>query len=206
MKNIFLIFFFIAHLLFAQTVYEVQPDTKGNMIILSIANESTTDNAGSISIDVVKNPAHLEIKNCEVKLGELNKGEEREAQFIFDVKKIPAVLKDTLKFRIKAERGGSWEKEIILSYALPTEYKLEQNYPNPFNPATTIEFSLPIEGKYQIKIFNILGEVIKELANEEFEAGNHKVKFDSKGLASGIYFYSLSGAGIRIVKKMMLVK
>lgn len=206
MKNIFIIFFLLAGMLCAQTIYEVQPNTKGNVIILNLVNESAVEDAGTINVTLQKEPGSLVIKNFMVQLRELKKGEEKEAKFIFDVKRIPAALKDTLRFRINSERGESWQKEIILAYTLPTEFKLEQNYPNPFNPVTTIEFSLPKGGKYQIQIYNILGEVVKELVTKEFEAGYHQAVFDAKEFASGAYFYTLTGDDVRIVKKMMLLK
>jgi hypothetical protein len=91
-------------------------------------------------------------------------------------------------------------------YGIPTEYKLYANYPNPFNPATTIKFDIPKEGKYVIRVYNILGEVIKVLADKEFSAGRYQLTFDASNLSSGIYFYQLQGNDKNFVKKMLLVK
>jgi hypothetical protein len=95
--------------------------------------------------------------------------------------------------------------------SLPIEFSLEQNYPNPFNPSTSIQFSLPINARVVISIFNLVGEKVAEVVNKEFSAGMHKVSFDASILTSGIYFYQIDAAGIdgntfSNVKKMTLLK
>ena len=89
---------------------------------------------------------------------------------------------------------------------LPTEFSLSQNYPNPFNPSTTIEFALPVSGKYSLKIFDILGQEVASLINGELNGGMHKITFNAKQLASGMYIYRLTGNNVNITKKMMLMK
>ena len=96
---------------------------------------------------------------------------------------------------------------------IPTEYRLDQNYPNPFNPSTIIEFSLPETGNVMLKVFNVLGEEVAVLVNEELTAGWYKVEWRANGFASGMYIYRLqvnpsggSGGGYTATKKLMLVK
>ena len=89
---------------------------------------------------------------------------------------------------------------------IPTEFNLNQNYPNPFNPATTIRFAIPEAGSYQLKVYNILGEEVRTLINEELNPGYHEVDFRASSLASGIYIYQLLGDKVNITKKMMLMK
>ena len=89
---------------------------------------------------------------------------------------------------------------------LPTEFKLSQNYPNPFNPSTTIEFSIKDAGKYSIRIFNILGEMVANITNKEYSPGNYRVSWNASTLASGMYIYQLSGNNVNISKKMILMK
>jgi len=88
----------------------------------------------------------------------------------------------------------------------PIYYRLEQNYPNPFNPSTIIEYSIPIESKIKLEIFDILGRKISTLENKDERAGIHQVKFNASGLASGIYFYQLRAGNIISTKKMLLLK
>ncbi len=94
-----------------------------------------------------------------------------------------------------------------------TDYKLFQNYPNPFNPSTKIKYTIPYASLVQIKVFDVLGNELETLVNEEKEAGIYEITWYVKNLPSGVYFYQLKavpGAGqagefVRI-KKMMLMK
>jgi hypothetical protein len=97
----------------------------------------------------------------------------------------------------------------------PKEFSLEQNYPNPFNPSTRIEFIVPanvIESetkKFQLvtlKVYDVLGNEIATLVNEEKPAGSYDVKFDASQLSSGIYFYKLKAGSFVGTKKMLLLK
>ncbi len=95
--------------------------------------------------------------------------------------------------------------EEVHSY-LPKQYTLEQNYPNPFNPSTTITYSIPREGMVTIKIYNILGQEIQTLVNQNKTPGIYKVNFNANNLSSGVYFYSLRVGEVNQVKKMLLLK
>ncbi len=192
--------------LYAQTVYEVVPGTKGNEVVLSIVNESQAASTEKVTVALTNNPKGIETINKLVEIEKLKKGEEKETLFSFDVKKIPGTQKDTLKFLITSSYGVSWNKEILLAYSLPTEFKLEQNYPNPFNPTTTIEFTIPQNGRYNLSVYNILGQLVKLLSEDEYVAGYYKVNFDASRLASGMYIYKLNGSNVNIIKKMMVVK
>ena len=95
----------------------------------------------------------------------------------------------------------------------PSEYTLHQNFPNPFNPSTRIKFTisdLPTgrQGlRFTIlKVYDVLGNEVATLVNEELPAGEHEVKFNSDGFTSGIYFYKLQANEFAQVKKMMLLK
>ncbi len=90
---------------------------------------------------------------------------------------------------------------------MPNNYKLTQNYPNPFNPSTKINYSLPVEANVTLKIFNILGqEVMTLIDNELMSAGNHEISFKANGLPTGIYIYSLRANDFVQTKKMLLLK
>jgi hypothetical protein len=94
----------------------------------------------------------------------------------------------------------------------PSIYSLEQNYPNPFNPSTRIRYSIPFESNVKVTVFNTLGEEVKELTNEMKGAGTYEVSFNSLGISSGVYFYSIAANSIdgkqsfRETKKMILLK
>ena len=87
-----------------------------------------------------------------------------------------------------------------------SDFHLAQNYPNPFNPATKIEFSVPRSGSYTLKVYNSLGQEVAALLNGEIKAGSYTADFNASGLASGLYIYRLSGQGINMAKKMVLMK
>ncbi len=86
------------------------------------------------------------------------------------------------------------------------DYALTQNYPNPFNPITTITYQLPKSGSVTLKIFDILGNEIKTLVNEQKEKGRYTVQFDASSLASGMYVYQLRANDYTSTKKMLLLK
>jgi photosystem II stability/assembly factor-like uncharacterized protein len=94
----------------------------------------------------------------------------------------------------------------------PGNFEIFQNYPNPFNPTTLIKYSLPFNSNVKIDVYNTLGEKVKELLNEQRNAGSYSVSFNSTGLASGVYFYKIvatsldSKSEFRDIKKMVLVK
>jgi endonuclease/exonuclease/phosphatase family metal-dependent hydrolase len=88
-------------------------------------------------------------------------------------------------------------------------FKLEQNYPNPFNPNTVIRYSIsPPDAKQfvSLKVYNILGNEVATLVNEEKSAGNYEVKFNASTLSSGIYFYRLTIGSFSSAKKMIYLR
>ena len=95
--------------------------------------------------------------------------------------------------------------EEILSL-LPSDYKLSQNYPNPFNPSTKIKYSVPQTSQVQVKIFDVLGNEIETLVNEEKLAGTYEITWYAESLPSGVYFYRLQVGDFVETKKMLLMK
>jgi len=89
---------------------------------------------------------------------------------------------------------------------LPESINLYQNYPNPFNPVTTIEFAIPVTGRYTLGLYNTLGQLVKEISNKEYDAGYYKETLNAAGLSSGIYIYRLTGNEANIVRKMVLLR
>ncbi len=97
------------------------------------------------------------------------------------------------------------------SGSLPKEFSLAQNYPNPFNPTTQISFDLPVSSNVELVVFNVLGQEVKTLVNEEMPAGTHLVTWDGRNasgssVASGLYFYRISADKFSASKKMLLMK
>ena len=93
-----------------------------------------------------------------------------------------------------------------ISNNIPKSFNLAQNYPNPFNPTTNIQFSIPVAGDYTLKIYNLLGQEVATLLNQQVNAGTHVVNFDASELTSGVYAYSINGSNFNQTKKMILLK
>jgi hypothetical protein len=88
----------------------------------------------------------------------------------------------------------------------PDRYNLAQNFPNPFNPTTSIRYSIPKRSNVTLKVYDILGNEVANLVNEEKNRGVYTVTFNASALASGIYFYTLRAEGFIQTKKMLLLK
>ena len=85
-------------------------------------------------------------------------------------------------------------------------YVLNQNYPNPFNPSTTIKYEIPEISFVNIKVYDVLGNEVVTLINEEQTVGSYEVEFNTTELTSGIYFYQLQAGSFVETKKMILLK
>ncbi len=94
---------------------------------------------------------------------------------------------------------------------VPLKFELLQNYPNPFNAATTISFNLPKRMHVSLKIYNILGQLVKTLVDEELRGGNHKLVWDATNdqgqlIATGVYIIQLRGQNDVAIKKLVVIK
>jgi hypothetical protein len=110
--------------------------------------------------------------------------------------------------------GKSWihgPVEVFVEPFVPKDFSLDQNYPNPFNPSTTISYGLPKDSHVRLQIYNIKGEIVRELVNAEQFAGIHTVNWDGRSEAgvrvpSGVYFYKIEAGEFSSIKKMILAK
>ncbi|NUM74270.1 T9SS type A sorting domain-containing protein [candidate division KSB1 bacterium] len=107
---------------------------------------------------------------------------------------------------------STFEEEETASDQSPvTSYQLEQNYPNPFNPSTTISFALPEAGEVRLAIYNLSGQLVKQLLAGEMGAGRHSLVWnatDDRGLrvASGVYLYVLKAREFVAQRRLLLLK
>jgi len=98
-------------------------------------------------------------------------------------------------------------------YSVPLSYQLHQNYPNPFNPSTNIGYTLKEEAYVSLKVYNLLGTEVSQIVNESQKPGYHVVRWDARGMASGLYFCQLEIKGKSgeapptvLVRKMALIR
>jgi hypothetical protein len=118
------------------------------------------------------------------------------------------------QYRLKQiDFDGTFEYSNIIETEIlpPAKFSLEQNYPNPFNPSTTIKYSIPDVGtglalSVQLIVYDVLGNEVATLINEEKPAGNYEVEFNASELASGLYFYQLKSEGLTQTRKMILIR
>ncbi len=116
------------------------------------------------------------------------------------------------KLYLGLDKGGVYEFVTDPATAVDDDpiiistFKLEQNYPNPFNPETTISFSFPRTELATLKIYDALGREVATLANGVIPAGEHRIRWRSNGLASGVYFYRLRAGNFSAVKKMLVLQ
>lgn len=106
---------------------------------------------------------------------------------------------------------ANWEKGIALTGVqqqdgVPVTFDLAQNYPNPFNPTTNINFSIPQSGLVTLKVFNLLGQEVATLVNQNMLPGKYSVDFNASELSSGVFVYQLTAGTFTSTKKMMLLK
>ena len=141
------------------------------------------------------------------------------AQFIWN--NIQIVSLDSTSYFGSAPDMGAFEREGGATFVegemidnMPTEFILSQNYPNPFNPTTKIRYSVPQSSNVVIKVYDILGNEIETLVNEEKPIGTYEITWYAENLPSGVYFYRLkagdpstsSGHSFVETKKMILIK
>ena len=100
---------------------------------------------------------------------------------------------------------------LDISDQLPTDYNLSQNYPNPFNPVTNIDFSILESGDISLKVYDISGKEIMELAQGFYTPGHYTIKWDAidsygNEVSSGIYIYQLITQDIILSNRMVLMR
>ena len=89
---------------------------------------------------------------------------------------------------------------------IPKEFSLKQNYPNPFNPTTDFKFQIAEQRFVSLKVFDILGEEVATIVNEDLLPGNYSVSWNASNFPSGIYFYRLNAGTFSAIKKLVLTK
>jgi len=121
---------------------------------------------------------------------------------------IAGVILKTMDFRFipKEEEPEKTQEKIA-----PTTFALSQNYPNPFNPETEIHFQIPKDSQVKLVIYNLLGQKIRTLVDEQKQTGNHTIKWHGRddfgsSVASGVYLYALEAGEFFEVKKMVLMQ
>lgn len=109
--------------------------------------------------------------------------------------------KSIYRIRLATTTGVTGE-----NHANPNSFKLYTNFPNPFNPSTNISFDLGERSRVQLRVYDMVGDLVTTLVSGELHQGNYSFKFDGSNYASGVYLYQLKTATFTDVKKMILIK
>jgi len=184
-----------------------------------VKNLSTNTTITNATIKLIcDDPWVLPISPNVRPLSDIPPGVTRNNTFSFSVKYIDSLFPGYFNFKVEVMSDGwaYWVDSIRVITAIvdevqqPLTFKLEQNYPNPFNPSTKISWQSPVSSRQTLKIYDVLGNEIATVVNEEKEAGSYEVEFKStvgsRQLASGIYFYQLQAGSFIETKKMSLLK
>lgn len=191
---------------YPQAVYKIPFGSRGNIIELSITNETEVD-LERVKVEVKSKPEWIKIEELKNEIEEIKSGEEEIALIKFSVDKKSEVGKEE-ELRLIITRAGEKieEKAIKIEVEAPKEYVLEQNYPNPYNPLTKIGYQIPEEVEVKIRIYDILGREIEVIEEGNKKPGYYEIEYNGGKLTSGVYIYSLDVKGIRINKKMIVMK
>jgi hypothetical protein len=136
------------------------------------------------------------------------KGTTSEPQQYSYVDKLSDIASSKLYYRLKQiDFLGSIEYSNIVEVEVaPSVFSLSQNYPNPFNPSTTINYQLPVNSFVTLKVYDVLGNEVAALVNEQKPAGEYEVEFNASELVSGVYFYTLRAGDYVSTKKTVLLR
>lgn len=116
------------------------------------------------------------------------------------------VMGQNLATYISDKMRWATDVENSSNASIPSDFELSQNYPNPFNPVTKINYQLPEGNFVTLKIYDILGNEIASLVNEEQSAGNYQTTFNGSRFSSGVYFYKIQAGSFVETKKLVLMK
>ena len=121
-----------------------------------------------------------------------------------------ALASGRYEYRLKqVDYNGNFEYHFLsgeVIIGVPAEFSLSQNYPNPFNPSTKINFDIPANTLVILKVYDITGNEVKTLVNEQRNAGSYSVNFSGADLSSGVYIYRLQAGQFTASKRMTFIK
>jgi hypothetical protein len=132
-----------------------------------------------------------------------------DVQFKFDLDRLAPCDKETTITILLTdpETKQVWRKMLRIVVDRPKSYDLLQNYPNPYNPETRIPYQVPSSGRVSIVIYNVLGESVATLLdNEQRQPGYYEAVWNASLLPSGMYFYRLHAGSYTATRKMLLLR
>lgn len=117
------------------------------------------------------------------------------------------------KLRVATHGNGAYQRDLVeetvdvgFENNIKPGFELEQNYPNPFNPSTSVQYAISKRQFVTLKVYDVLGNEVATLLNEEKSAGSYEVEFNASDLSSGIYFYKIETGKFSETRKMVVIK
>ena len=111
--------------------------------------------------------------------------------------------------KLKIFRYGTHVAPLAVPEAnqlIPTSFALDQNYPNPFNPSTSISYSIPKRSHVRLQVYNLLGQLVQTIVDEDKQAGSHNATWNANDVANGLYFYRILAGEFIQSKKAVVLK
>jgi C1A family cysteine protease len=180
---------------------------KGSKIILEWVTATETNNQ---QFEVYRRNIVNEISSDWMLIGfREGKGTTSEPTHYNYEDNIRGINANALEYRLKQiDYNGSFSFSEIISVSnlAPNGFILEQNYPNPFNPSTNIRYAVANKQFVSIKVYDVIGNEITTLVNEEKSAGSYEVEFNAGNISAGVYYYTIVTESFVQTKKMILLK
>ena len=180
-----------------------------NPIRYNIWRKKNTQSYEKIAVINDKNITEYTDTDTEIILGE-EQANQTTASYYIQIEEITGrswtPRKQTITATVSKVEGIPLEKQAEEINLEEMEFNISQNYPNPFNPTTSIKYTVPSNEYVTLKVYDILGNEVATLVNEQKESGNYTVNFDGDKLSSGLYIYKIQAGNFNKVRKMMLIK
>lgn len=174
----------------------------------------SADGQSGLFVSSNKTPGEVVVGSMKVD-GSSASGEGELVEFVFRTEDTPLQSDFQVLDGILVDLAGNVDQmhNIAIGRLDPTpeDFDLAQNMPNPFNPSTTISYEVPESGAVKLVVYNLLGQQVRTLVNDEIEAGYHSVAWDGadefgRQVASGIYIYRMNAGDFTATKRMMFLK
>jgi len=173
----------------------------GASVVLNWRTETEVGNYGFEILRCAQNDVWVELGFVE---GHGNSNSPK--NYTFEDESPPTGMVQYRLKQIDTDGKFAYSDVVRVEVGIPSKFELKQNYPNPFNPTTNIVYNLPVDGFVTLKIYDVIGNEVETIVNENKKAGRYVIAFNGSNIASGVYFCRISAGKYSTSIKMMLVK
>ncbi|MCX8009908.1 MAG: M1 family aminopeptidase [Ignavibacteria bacterium] len=177
--------------------YELPPAPPTGIFDIRFNSDRYVENFSKRNLEIQLNsasyPLKIKVENCEIKLTDKFGGKFFDKYF-------------TSGDEYSIENSEVRFLQLEPKFVIPSKFELLQNYPNPFNSTTSISFTIAKESNVKIEIFNLIGQKISTLLDNNLDVGFHTIKFSAENFSSGIYLVKMKASDFEKTVKMALLK